>query len=889
MEKIKSLGREKIANILLIVTVFCLLMADWNVYSLYTKMESLNAKIAAVILVIILLLVCNVKDLLKDKWFYLVIVINVISVIDMSILKTGFYEIFPIFCITMVLYLSDKISFSKKEIIISSCLFAFFFFYWTFDVKGYFKGYSINYGGLVLISGFIFVFVIIEYLRYLIANYSGNNSVVLFINKYSYLITALELAMFLWAYNIISWYRSRTAFMALIAFAIMILLPRKLIGNKVAFNIFSVLVLAGGFLFPVVYIYIGNRVNAVDYQMFYKSLIDSRYPVWKDLFTIYSNYKMTGVGTIYTANDLYRPGLLDTMNTYLDLLVVYGPFVCAGTLLLIFRSLNKLNDKVRKNAFSKLFYVGIMVMLIASYAESMIMTVPFMIILFMTFAMSNGNLCEDEYKAIDFNKMKEMVNGEFGKKLLATALVVVLPVILILILGPVEIYYSNYDEFSFTNTDYLWIYLSLGFLVFFILTSILSVLPDKLNKVILSIILCLSVASYVQYMFLNKKLIMEDGEFIEAVDMGNYPLITLLIYIAIIIVIAVALIIMRKKIYDITSAIAGFLVIITLIATLSLFITHIGKHKETMWYSGVDQFKVAPNENVIVIVPDTFGRWALENMLTDYPDSIDFMNDFTFYEKEDSLYYPTYPALHHMLTAVPYDGTMTRYDYTEYALSADTTKNFFDTLHEKDYTVRLFTRDIFFEDLTQGMVDNIEEAHITIDRKSLFKFLFRMSMYRYVPYVVKGPFQVSTLDIDNINQYNGIGPYWLNSDFYPAMHEQSVTVDESIDNAFILHHIRGAHMPYLSNAQNELIPENSVKDSETAYGTMVLIKEYLDYLKAIDKYDDSTIIVVGDHGFNATDAIFFMKNKNEKHDDMIVSDKEIKHTDFQSIVLEAIK
>lgn len=881
--------RKKIANIVLIVSLFCLMMANWNVYRLYQIMESLNAKIAAVVLVAVLLLVCDVKDLIKDKLFYLVVVINIIAVINLFILKTGFYEIFPIFDLTLALYLSQKIKFSKVEMLITSVMIGAFFFYWTFDVKGYFKGYSINYGGLVLIAGFIFVIYLIEYLRSLILKYSGENKAVLFIKKYPYIVTAVEIFMFLWGYNIISWYRSRTAFFALIAFAVMLVIPRKFISNKVVFPIFVLLVIAGGFIFPFIYVYIGNHVNAIDYQMFYKSLIDSRYPVWKDLYNIYMNYKMTGLGTIYTANEIYRPGLLDTMNAYINLIVVYGPFVCVGTVALLFIKINALRERVSNNHFSKIAFAGLATVLVASYAESMFMVVPFLMIFMNIISMIDSTLVEDEYEAINVARYKKMLAGKFGKKLLASLLVVLLPIILLLILGPVEIYYSNYDEFSFTNMDYLGLYGGLAFIVLFILVTIISVLPGKIHKPVIIGMLAVSVAAYVQYMFINKNLIMEDGEFIEAVDLGTYPTTTLIIYIGIIILVCVLAFIFRKNIYDYAIYLAGFLTIITVIATLSLFITHIGKNKETKWYTGIDQFKVAPNENVIVIVPDTFGRWALDSMLKVYPDSIDFLNDFTYYDKEDSLYYPTYPALHHMLTAVPYDGTMTRYDYTKYALSQDTTKNFFDTLHKNDYTVRLYTRDIFFEGLTEGMVDNIEEAHITIDRKSLFKFLFRMSMYRYVPYVLKGPFQVSTLEIDNINQYNGIGPYWLNSDFYPALHEQGVSVDDRINNAFIMHHIRGAHMPYLSNANNELIPENSCEGEETAYGTMLLIRDYLEYLKAIDKYDDSTIIIVGDHGFSATDAIFFMKNKGESHDELIVDDKPITHTDFQNIVLDAIK
>lgn len=899
-EKTMNNNREQIGKNIIFVLLFFLLMANWNFHRLNVMMDKWNPLITAVFMSVSLVLICDIRELVKDKLIWLIVAINVVSFICMTIVGTGYYKIISLYCLTLGLYLATKLTLNKKDVLAIAIFMASFFFYWTFDVKGYFKGYSINYGGLVLISGFVFVAFLLEYVRYLILSEKFTGKVFGFIKEYPYIITAVEMFMFLWAYNIISWYRSRTAFFSLIVLAILMLIPRKVLGSKPLYYILVVGILLIGFIFPIAYVYVGSRVNVIDYQMFYKPLFSSRLPIWRDLFGIYKNYLLTGVGTIYTSNDIYRPGLLDTMNSYVDLLVVYGPIVCALVICLIITVLIKFREKVQNNQLTKMAFIAAIVMLVSSYAESSILSSPFTLIFILMICIArnaDSNECfgeDKEYKAIDFNAYKKKYTNSEGLtakgwKVLASALAVLLPIVLVLILGPVEVYYANYDEFSFTNYDYFWIYLALAFIILFIVTAVISVLPSSVNKIIVGLLAALSVASYVQYMFLNKKLIMEDGEFVEASALGNYPLITLCIYAVVFIVVCLIVFALRKKTYMVVSAITGFVIAITIVATLSLFLSHITSKKERLWYSGVDEFKVAKGDNVIVIVPDTFGREALDAMLKEYPDGIDFLNDFTFYENEDSLHFPTYPALHHMLTAYPYDDSMTRFEYTKAAFESDTSKEFFGELHENDYAVRLYTRDILFEQVTDGLVDNVEEAHITIDRKSLFKFMFRMSMYRYVPYVLKAPFQVDTMEIENINVYNGIGPYHFNSDFYTGMQEQGITIDDSIDKAFIMHHIRGTHMPYISNANNEMVPGNSVSGEECSYGTMRLIEEYLDRLKAIDKYDDSTVIVVADHGFYNTDSIFFIKKSGEKHDEMSVSDEKITHTDFQGIVLENIK
>lgn len=555
-------NKIKYSKNLVLLTLFILLTLNWNFYSIQVKIDKWNPLIMAVALTIALLLICDIKTIIRDKWFILIILINAIAFINMTVLGTGYYSMLPLYCISLGVYLSDKIKFGKRDILLSALFIAFFFFYWTVDVKGYFKGYTINYGGLVLVSGFIFAIFTIEYFWYVAITGEDTNkilqlsrnkvgtmvkdtfrlsgkysfgqfiksqgrAVLNFFRRYPYIITAIEVAMFFQAYNIIAWYRSRTAFLAIFFLAMFMLIPRKLYKNKCFFTIVNIGILAMGFMFPVIYEYVGARVNVIDYQMFYKPDFDSRLPVWGDLFAIYRNFLLTGVGTLYTTNEIYRPGILDTMNAYLDLLFVYGPFVCLGVLALIAKTLLSFREYVSNNRFAKMAYAGAVTMLVASYTESMVITVPFALIFILLLSFTDNigkGICfesAEDYRAVDLKKYENNIIGKFGTKIQATSVAVFLPLFLVLGLGSIEVYYSNYDEFSFTNFDYIFIFGALLVITFAIVNTVVLVLPRNINKVVISILTAISVASYIQYMFLNKNLIMEDGEFIEADGLGD--------------------------------------------------------------------------------------------------------------------------------------------------------------------------------------------------------------------------------------------------------------------------------------------------------------------------------------------------------------------------------
>lgn len=85
---------------------------------------------------------------------------------------------------------------------------------------------------------------------------------------------------------------------------------------------------------------------------------------------------------------------------------------------------------------------------------------------------------------------------------------------------------------------------------------------------------------------------------------------------------------------------------------------------------------------------------------------------------------------------------------------------------------------------------------------------------------------------------------------------------------------------------------------QTMQGLWVTVNKYFDRMKELGIYDNSTIIVMSDHGICYdhtdydhfyTDAIFFMKKPGETHDAVVRNHDEITHHDFQKIILESLK
>ena len=220
----KSDKRIFAGNMAIMLSVFALTTAEWHLYSWYQAVAPYGTVISSIGLAVALFCYVDVKEMLRDPAFLLMCAADVIALINLFLVGSGKGAILTAADFLLILYLSNKIELSNKQVIISMCYIGFFFIYWTVDVKGYFKGYNTNYGGLILISGFVFAIYAFEYLRYYLVRIKGVKNA-----KWLILIT---LFFFAWGYNIIAWYRSRCALLGLIAFAILMIIPLKVWKNR---------------------------------------------------------------------------------------------------------------------------------------------------------------------------------------------------------------------------------------------------------------------------------------------------------------------------------------------------------------------------------------------------------------------------------------------------------------------------------------------------------------------------------------------------------------------------------------------------------------------------------------------------------------------------------
>ena len=357
-------------NALLAAAIVILSFALWNEYVWYEKVAPLATLVSFVFLTGAFFCLVDIKKALHDREFYLAAAGMVIAAINIFLAHSGKGAFLTAADVLLVVYLTGKIRFSPKLRCFLYAYVGFYFFYWTYDVKGYFKGYNTNYGGLVLITGFMFA--ITGFIAY-------HERLKKTDKKAARFLFGFILFMFLWGYNIIAWYRARCALLGLVVFAVLLLVPAKIWGNRIFYTALTLVMTAGAIVISLVYVWLGKYTDPSSIRIFYKDIISGRDVIWSDLWSAYLKMPVTGIGSNYKINVDWMGGVFEVHNGLLDILFVHGILVFAAVMILLCRRLFSLREAAAASIVAKCSLSAVFAILAASFMENFFIVPPFLL------------------------------------------------------------------------------------------------------------------------------------------------------------------------------------------------------------------------------------------------------------------------------------------------------------------------------------------------------------------------------------------------------------------------------------------------------------------------------------------------------------------------------
>ena len=458
--------------------------------------------------------------------------------------------------------------------------------------------------------------------------------------------------------------------------------------------------------------------------------------------------------------------------------------------------------------------------------------------------------------------------------------------------APTEIYAYNSGDFVFRYKDFM-----PSLLIFaagIMITSYLlirNVFTVRQNRTLTLVTFPYILLAYVQTMFLNGDMNVMEG-ISQNWATGKICINTAMWIVVVFIIVGLAI---RKSVfYKACTYVSATLIILQLLGLSSLLITGNLFHEDKVQLTKDSVFELGNGKNVVVFVLDTYDVQMIDLIESEDKEFLNSLSDFTLYDNMVSRFGYTDGSLPYLLTGILAD------EYTEKEYEEST---FLKDIKSRGTDIRLITEEQYVRAFDEGLVDNrSDDWSIAMEIGKTARQMLNCARYRDLPFALKSIYSYTEQDLTACIDRADFYLFGNDQVFYEDMMNTGVTVNDDYDDTFRVYHIYGAHSPYYFR-EDMTYDYLQQKPVEQWRASLKIVYEYIKYMKKNECYDDSTIIIMADHGpnskqrvaletmgINFTDnlrPIFFIKRAGEKHDGYVRDNRETSHDDFCATVMRS--
>ena len=487
-----------------------------------------------------------------------------------------------------------------------------------------------------------------------------------------------------------------------------------------------------------------------------------------------------------------------------------------------------------------------------------------------------------------FKKLKS------NKDIMSIVCIIAFVCFTIFFFAPMEIYLSNKGYFFFGGEDVL----PFAFL-FFITTLagsafiffILYCINKKIYYGFLLLFWSIGIALYIQGNFVVTDYGAMDGSLI---DWSNYRvqgIISVIIFIGIIMItIILTKICGYQKLIKVAKTISICIILIQLVTIVVLLKSNNGLKKPKEYLSTCDgEMQLSKNENFIILMLDSFDSQAFSTILKDdnAQEYKDVLKDFTYYPDTLASFVRTDLAFPAIISGEYYRNDCTYGDYLNKAYGESP---LICKLKQDDWFCGVYTTSLLPQtDITYEMDNCSEVTRSVSSHKRLAGYMYKFVGFRYLPQPLKKYCWFYPEDMKtSLECAKGEGVEIYSDDNFIFYDKISTMTAKTEKKVFQLYHLDGPHSPFTITKDFINIPTNFTNYEmdgfyDEARAMMILLDTFLNAMKENGTYDNSTIIIMADHGYLdlRQSPLLMVKGKNENHTFTTLKTK-ISYNDLQN-------
>ena len=471
---------------------------------------------------------------------------------------------------------------------------------------------------------------------------------------------------------------------------------------------------------------------------------------------------------------------------------------------------------------------------------------------------------------------------------------------LLFLYAPVDLYCANTAEFWFDFSTLLLTAFGM-FAVSFAALALVYLIALLLHPVVYRIALAggltLFICTYIQGNFMIDKLPPLDGT---SIWWGKYDVLrkdTLILWAVVLAVVIVGMCLLRRqKFINAVMFVSGCMTLMLLVTACSTVLTSGALHSKLHLHVSVEEeFEMSEDENFVILVLDTADSREFTSLLEEHPEYREIFADFTYFENTTGTYTSTLNAIPFILSGEWYENEGSFQEYLDRVYREAPLWN---ELRSRGYGIDLYEDDIRAQDDT--IVDNFDNIYFTKVSPSSYLELAKQELklvgFRYAPYDLKRYCEIKEVYFNElrVSHPQGSDSKAFTADniaFKDDLAAQGVTMDQT-GNRFKFIHLNGAHAPFVYDRDVNYIGVEQGSYRQSMEASVTLAAEYIRALKESGAYENTSLIVMADHGYNGIGekeedflrqaALLLIKGRGEQHDTMQISEAPISYEDLQT-------
>jgi|GEM_PF-3776813 len=442
--------------------------------------------------------------------------------------------------------------------------------------------------------------------------------------------------------------------------------------------------------------------------------------------------------------------------------------------------------------------------------------------------------------------------------------------ITVLVYAPASLYLNNINEFNVAVWKVVPVLGTIGIIGILMIMAIGGgLLKGKGLFFYTACVFAVGLSAYIQGSFLNPQFPDMDGAVIDWNKYQKNNIISSIVWMGLFLTIIGLAIYKTKMIEKGIKYLSYLLIGMQMVSLVVLCFTCRLDITANIRFSKEGEFELSREKNIIVFVIDTLQSDTLQKYIDSEYYQEGMLDDFTFFSNTVAGGASTNVAFPVFLSGNEYDPEQS---WGDYAGEVWADNAFFEAMIKRGYDIRLYTDQQTVAGLPEDYAENytITDGAKIEDYTHFLRKLYQLGGFYLAPQAFKPALWMSTEQItDNIDwgdEYYNIN----NISFYRDMIQENGF--ELEDNpCFRLYHLWGVHKEFCSDENLKEVTPNSVTEQQVMRGVAKELGIYLKQMKENKLYDQSMIVILGDHGRHEegnieANAAMMIKMPGEQHE-----------------------